>query len=133
MNNEQAEKQNLNFGIDLLRILAMYMIVTVHFLGAAGVRNNTTGVNYAVACFFEAICYCAVDCYALTSGYVNCTKKINRIIRMMKLWMQVSYYTIGIFLIFLLTITIRFNVNDEQEKMKGRQYLRQNSRVQSLT
>lgn len=112
MNNDQAETQKRNLGIDLLRILSMYMIVTVHFLGAGGVRNNTTGVNYAVAWFFEAICYCAVDCYALISGYVNCTKKINRINRMMKLWLQVIYYTIGFFLIFLLTKAIRFNVKD---------------------
>ncbi len=101
-----------NWGIDLLRIVAMYMIVVMHFLGEGGVREAAAGMNHNVAWLFEAACFCAVDCYALISGMVNYSKRIRQQDRIMKLWTQVVFYTVGAFLICLLFRVICFNACD---------------------
>ncbi len=101
-----------NYGIDMLRIVAMYMIVALHCLGAGGVRSNATGGQYAIAWLFESVCYCAVDCYGLISGFVNGSKQISRPNRMLKLWIQVLFYSFGAFLVCALTKTVRPDTND---------------------
>lgn len=61
-----------NYGIDLLRIILTFMICVLHTQG----RNNllpevVSGFRspYAITWLMEILCYCAVDGYALISGY----------------------------------------------------------------
>lgn len=92
-----------NYGIDLLRIISMFMVVILHVLGNGGVLENAQGGGqYAVACFMEAAAYCAVDCYALISGFVCYSEKNKRYkyTRYIELWMQVAFYSVLIFLLF---------------------------------
>lgn len=68
-----------NSGIDLLRIISMIMIVTLHLLGHGGILNNLepfTSGHYS-AWTLEIIAYCAVNCYALISGYVSVHQNSN--------------------------------------------------------
>lgn len=57
---------------ELLRIVAMLMIIALHYLvkGAVAVpfEESTAAVNYA-AWLIEALCIVAVNCYVLISGY----------------------------------------------------------------
>lgn len=96
-------KTEREYGIDLLRIVSMLMIVVLHTLGRGGILDNTTyGTgNYYAAWFLDIAAFCAVNCYALISGYVmvNENFKVSRII---KLWMQVLFYSIGITVAFLI-------------------------------
>ena len=82
-----------NYGVDALRILAMYMIVILHVLGQGGILDAVrrgTG-QYSVAWFMEIASYCAVNCYALISGYVGVKTKF-RMSNILYLWLQVVFY-----------------------------------------
>ncbi len=62
-----------NAGVDLLRIISMLMIVILHVLGQGGVLDAVRAgtPDYAAAYLLETLCFCAVNCYALISGYVG--------------------------------------------------------------
>lgn len=63
---------NRNYGIDLLRIIAMFAVVILHIQVFGGVINNVKefSVNYEIAWTLETLCYCAVDIYVIITGYV---------------------------------------------------------------
>lgn len=104
-----------NFGIDLLRIVSMLMVVILHILGQGGVLSNTGTLSgqYNTAWFMEIAAYCAVNCYALISGYVGLTAKF-KYTNIVYLWLQVTFYTVLIAAItaLLLPEVNRFDVLD---------------------
>ena len=57
MNNFNVIKPERNYGIDLLRIFAMFMVVVLHCLGQGGILNNATlnSVQYKFAWFMEIL------------------------------------------------------------------------------
>ena len=73
-NNEEGYGKNMkkerNYGIDCLRLVAMFMIVIIHILGKGGIVKAATGYKFAEAWFWEISTCCAVNCYAMISGYV---------------------------------------------------------------
>lgn len=91
--------------IELLRIIAMIFVVILHYLGKGGTllpwgdANFTT--NTWIAWFIQAFALVAVNVYVLIGGYflADGSFKINRIL---KLWLQIFFYSVGIWLIFLL-------------------------------
>ena len=87
------EKRNYN--VDLFRIIAAFLVTVLHVLGKGGVLKSTspTEINYWIAWFLEICAYCAVNCFALISGYlmVNKTVKVKNIIG---LWFQVLFYSL---------------------------------------
>lgn len=86
-----------NYGIDLLRIFSMLMIVTLHVLGQGGILKAAIpmSTNYEVAWFLEILCYGAVNCYGLISGYVGCNSKF-KYSNIIYLWLQVAFYAVSI-------------------------------------
>lgn len=90
-----------NSGIDLLRIISMIMIVTLHLLGHGGLLKEfevfTTG--HYLTWFIEIIAYCAVNCYALISGYVGINSKF-RYSNLINLCINVVFYTLIITSLF---------------------------------
>lgn len=90
-----------NLGIDLLKILCMIMIPVLHVLGQGGVLRNTQflSVRYELGWALEILCFCAVNCYAILSGYVNFGRKF-RYSKILELYLQVLFYTVGITVIF---------------------------------
>lgn len=84
-----------NMGIEALRIISMFMIVVLHVLGPGGVLNAVPvlSVRYQAAWLVEIACYCAVDCYALISGYVGRRSRF-RCSRLAQLWLQMIFYTV---------------------------------------
>ena len=62
-----------NYGIDLLRMLAMWMVIILHILNKGGVLSAAAPLSagYEAAKLLEAGAYCAVNCYGLISGYVG--------------------------------------------------------------
>lgn len=94
-----------NYGIDFLRILSMLMVVMLHVLGQGGVLANTEKFsgNYWIAWFLEIASYCAVNCFALTSGYVMCRSK-PKISKITELWLQTAFYTILFTFIFFIAL-----------------------------
>lgn len=82
-------------GIDALRIVSMFMVVILHTLGHGGILSNTTPLSgqYCLSWFLEITCYCAVNCFALISGFVMYRSKPS-ISRLLQLWLQVAFYTL---------------------------------------
>lgn len=58
-------------GLDLLRLVCMLMVITLHYFGAGGLlaSNQTSKINYYIGSFFVVFCRIAVDCFYLNSGY----------------------------------------------------------------
>jgi surface polysaccharide O-acyltransferase-like enzyme len=104
MAKKQTNYTERNYGIDLLRIVAMIFIPILHVLGQGGILSSSVplSVNFEVAWFLEIMAYCAVNCYALISGYVGYGYKY-RYSNIIYILLQVLIYTIittGIFMIF---------------------------------
>ena len=83
-----------NYGIDALRMLAMFMVVLLHVVGPGGVIwAETFSVQYELAWFLEIGVFCAVNCYALISGFVGIDAKY-KISNLFWLWLRVAFYSI---------------------------------------
>ena len=93
-----------NYGIDLLRLVAMFMVVILHVLGQGGVLSATTGDKHHIAWFLETAAYCAVDCYAIISGFVAYNENENpyRYTKFFSFWLQIFTYSFGITLLAFL-------------------------------
>lgn len=99
-----AEKKRMA-NLELLRCVAMMMVVVLHFLGKGGLLTggNRTLSDGAVALdgtghaawVLESFCVVAVNVYMLISGYFLCSSsfKLSRLIR---LWLQVWFYSVAV-------------------------------------
>lgn len=91
-----ASKRQANF--ELLRIVAMLMIITLHYLVKGNVAvpyaESQSGVNL-IAWLLEAFCIVAVNCFCLVSGYflVESAWKPGRIVSLLA---QILFYSIAI-------------------------------------
>lgn len=91
-----ASKRQANF--ELLRITAMFMIITLHYLVKGNVAvpyaDNPSSVNL-FAWLLEAFCIVAVNCFCLVSGYflVESVWKPGRIVSLLA---QVLFYSLVI-------------------------------------
>lgn len=97
-----TSKRQANF--ELLRITAMLMIITLHYLVKGNVAmpytESLSAVNFA-AWFIEAFCIVAVNCYVLLSGYflVESEWKAGRIVSLL---CQILFYSLLIPVVMLL-------------------------------
>ena len=98
------DRQKRNYGIDSLRLIAMFMVVLLHVLGQGGILSATKGFKNAEVWFWEISAYCAVDCYAIISGFVGYSEieKKYPYEKFLKFWLQVFTYSFGITLIMFL-------------------------------
>lgn len=101
-----GKKRQLNY--ELLRIIAMLMIVCLHYLSKGGLlgdpaRADMTATGYA-AWLVEAFCLVAVNVYVLISGYFGVDARGNlsgkskitlqRVLnKPLKIWKQVFFYS----------------------------------------
>lgn len=102
------QKKERNYGIDLLRIVSMIMVVLLHVLGAGGLLDATFGINNKSVWLLEVFAFCAVNCYALISGYVGVNSKF-KLSNILILWLQVFIYNFIFYLFFLLLGKITFS------------------------
>lgn len=87
-------------GIDLLRCTAMLMIIVLHIMNHGGILSAAVvgTTSYHGAWLLESAAYCAVNCYALITGYI-CIKTEHRYRRIIPLWLQVAFYSVVIALV----------------------------------
>lgn len=83
-----------NPGIDFLRLLAMYLVVVYHLLFHGGILD--AGQNSGAAQLLRVLTLCAVDSFALISGYVGLREEKPRfpVNRMARLWLQTLFYSL---------------------------------------
>lgn len=104
---ETAVKKQRDANLELLRIVAMVMIIVLHYLGKGQTlidysymgTSDVPKINILLAWVFEALSYGATNIYVLISGYfsVNASFKMEKGI---KLWLQVFFYSGGIALLY---------------------------------
>ena len=84
-----------NYGVDLLRLLAMFMVLCLHVYGHGGILEQLPrlSLSYEAAWLAEIFCLCCVNCYMLISGYVGC-RSDGRRSRLAALWLRVVYYSV---------------------------------------
>jgi len=90
-------KQERNYGIDLLRLVAMLMVTILHVLMHGGVLrdNDNLSAQQLLSWFLEYAARGAVNLFALVSGYVGLQSKY-RVTNFAVLWLQVFLYSFGI-------------------------------------
>lgn len=84
--------------MELLRILAMFMVVILHYLtkgGALVSMKEDTGVLNLLLWYVEALCIVTINVYVLISGYFL-TEAKWKLSRLIKLWFQVMFYSVGV-------------------------------------
>lgn len=102
----QERKRQLNY--ELLRIIAMLMIVCLHYLSKGGLLGNPTRADMTAsgyaAWFVEAFCLVAVNVYVLISGYFGVDSRGSmangkkaafwEVLRKpLQIWKQVFFYS----------------------------------------
>ena len=97
--NKLTNNNFRNYGVDALRIISMLMIVMLHVLKFGGFMELSSSTNYWILWFLEVSAFCAVDCYALISGYVAVYSKF-KLSNLVFLWCRVSFYSVLISVIF---------------------------------
>lgn len=100
MNINNLNKETRNTSIDLLKIVAMAMVVILHATGY--------GINGAILEPFSsalilinvlsAFSLVAVNCFVLICGYFCCMQKA-RYYKIWELWIQVASYSVGVYLV----------------------------------
>lgn len=92
-----------NEGIDALRMCSMFMVVVLHVLAQGSILSNVGespySVNYQVAWFLETMAFCAVNCFALISGYVGVNSKFGYY-KGVILWLQIVFWTVVITIVY---------------------------------
>ena len=65
-----------NYGIDLLRLVLMFMVCVLHVLGQGGVLDASSSflIKNKIFWAMEILSYCAVDSFAIISGYMATNK-----------------------------------------------------------
>jgi len=106
--------QPRNYGLDGLKGLCMFMIVILHFTNHGGIfkASEIFSLRYETIRFLQTLSICAVDCFAMISGYLLVDKEHNGIFNMKRifnLWLQVFFYSviIGVVCFFLGKISIK--------------------------
>ena len=91
------KEQKRYLGIDLLRIVSMSMIAVLHTLCHGGILMNLAEgtFTYHTMWLLEYAAFCAVNCFALISGFVGYDTR-HRPQSIVMLWLQVVFYTVTI-------------------------------------
>ena len=97
INVQNIKKADRNSGIDLLKIVAMMFICVLHVCNFGGITSQisekTYPYNYNLVLFLKALTYCAVDIYAMISGYLGYNKKF-KLSRPVMIWLELVFYTL---------------------------------------
>jgi surface polysaccharide O-acyltransferase-like enzyme len=95
--NQVKDEKNRerNYGLDLLRIISMLMVVVLHIISHGSIleKANILTLTGASVWFLRSLCFCAVNCYALISGYVG-IKSRHKYTNIISLWLQVLFYSV---------------------------------------
>lgn len=96
-------KKTRQTNIEVLRILAMFMIIALHYLGKGNTllpyQNEGFNQNGFLSWTLESLSFVSVNIYILISGYFLVDSKF-KLEKILQLWLQMFFYSAGIFAIF---------------------------------
>lgn len=100
-----SEKKRMA-NLELLRCVAMMMVVVLHYLGKGGLLPDLTGKSLGsagmAAWLMESFCIVAVNVYMFISGYFLCTSHF-KLSRLITLWLQLWLYSVTFGVLGVLT------------------------------
>ena len=119
-NNRNISANGRNNGIDLLRIVAMIMVVILHFYNLGGIFDYSEmgSAHHNTSLAVIIVTFAGVDIFAIISGYVSaCSDRQGLdISRYVKLWMTVVFY--GLVLSFMFDFCF-YGINDINDYMRA--------------
>lgn len=93
----ETERNTRNYGIDLLRGIAMFFVIMAHVTGQGGLLEQAQigSAKYWVLSAIQIMTLCCVDMYGFASGYLMCDKpfKLSRIV---KLWVTTVFWSVTV-------------------------------------
>lgn len=112
-----GEKKNRQLNMEILRIVAMLMIITLHYLDKGGILgdfNEAKGFAGNMAWALEAVSMVSVNLYVLISGYFLCESEF-KVKKLILIWAQVLAYSwviTGVFAVVGHGLTLENGVYD---------------------
>lgn len=104
--------KKINTGINLFKLFSMFMIALLHVLGMGGIIGAAAGTSsYYPVYLMQNAAFCAVNCYALVSGYLMLGKKIKPS-RITELWFEVFFYSVSISAIMMIVYRDLFSARN---------------------
>ena len=102
---DQTNRRQRQSNIELLRIVAMLIIIGSHFSVHGGLKYSTSflSVNRLWIQFLNMGGNIGVNVFILISGYFLINSSALRIEKVLKLWLQIFTYSFGFYLLFLLS------------------------------
>lgn len=93
-------KCNRNLNIELLRIVAMLLIIMGHSIGHTYLLDAIprSSINYYLVSLLQVISYPATNIYVMISGYLLCEKHFSTK-RIATIWIQVFFYSVLLMLV----------------------------------
>ena len=109
----KVKKSVRRSNIELIRIICMLMIITMHFMGHGGVLSSykDISVNLVICEVIEGICMIAVNCFILISGYwgSDATFQWKKVF---KLALQIWVYSVLIYFALFIPGVVKFEFKD---------------------
>lgn len=109
-NREETKKSPRMANLELLRCVAMMMVVVLHYLGKGNLLADLTDSRLApaqtAAWLLESFCVVAVNVYMFLSGYFL-SASVFKPSRLIQLWLQIWAYSVTFGLLGALTGVLR--------------------------
>lgn len=101
MHKTQPASLDRNYGIDLLRLVSMFLVTILHVLNQGGALDAASGVNQYVGACMMLFTMCSVNCFGIISGYVLYSEHEHpyRFSKYFSIWLQVFLYSFGLTLL----------------------------------
>lgn len=99
-----------NSNIELLRIFSMLAIVFPHFSIHGNFYFSSPSVNSLYLIFIQMGGKISVVCFTLISGYFLVNSSRFRFTRLIKLWLQLLTWSLGLYFAFVIARVASFNV-----------------------
>ncbi len=106
---EINKKSSRHTGIELLRIISMLMVLSLHFFMKGNYNSSETEIVNVESWFVICLSIVAVNCYVLISGYFLSTKPFQ-LRRITNTYVQVWFYSVVIFICFVVFGVVDFSI-----------------------
>lgn len=114
-----TKESTRDYSIDLLRLLCMMMVVTMHYYGHGGSTSGAgvSSINFALANGMSLLSHVGVDCFFMISGFFLKvpSKEVtwqNQWQSIFKLWIKVFLYSVSVYLALVLGGIVAFDNGD---------------------
>ncbi len=100
-----------NLNVEVLRILAMFLIVLGHSITHSHLMAHFSGGTHWLIQFISVVSSPATDCFVLITGYFQ-SRTSFKMQKCLWLWLQVFFYSVFFYIVFIVCGRIAFRPND---------------------